>query len=333
MTAEDYDDDCGGTAGLSRWLLPAFLLSLLAHGGFLYWAHGVSLAASSQEVYDRLVPRTFRVERVEIDQKLLEPEPAVDKKVALAPQAVSLPQEKMAFEKLMAETKGEPAAPKIDQSFLSDKPSAASTTLDKTLQTAQLTGAQSALEDPKALEQALLGDRPDAGSQRVGDLLAPDSLTGRAIVRSGQLQGGDKPGYSNLDDLLAQTGPLSPGTAPILMPSDLLFEYGEYRLTEDAMAGLRKLGLLIRRNPQADFLIEGHTDSFGSEESNLALSQDRATMVKIWLVREMQIAPERIETRGFGESRLIAPGSGTQEEQQINRRVEIVIKNRDARGN
>ncbi len=77
----------------------------------------------------------------------------------------------MAFEKLMADNKGEPAAPKVDQSFLSDKPTASSTTFDKTMQTAQLTGAQSALEDPKALQQAILGDRPDAGSKPVGELL------------------------------------------------------------------------------------------------------------------------------------------------------------------
>jgi len=74
------------------------------------------------------------------------------------------------------------------------------------------------------------------------------------------------------------------------------------------------------------FLIEGHTDSVGTEESNLILSQDRATMVKMWLVREMKIPADRIETVGFGASRLIAPASGTQEEQQINRRVEIVIR-------
>ena len=330
MIEADYDDEVRSSS-FSRWVVPALVVSLLLHAWFLYWAYGVSLAANSQKVYDRLVPRTFHVERVEIDQKLLEPEPAADQRPALAPQAVDLPQEKMAFEKLMADNKGEPAAPKIDQSFLSDKPTASSTTFDKTMQTAQLTGAQSALEDPQALQQALLGDRPDAGSKPVGDLLAPDSLTGRAIVKAGQLRGGDTPGFSNLDDLLAQTGPLSPGTAPILMPTDLLFEYGEYRLNPGAMAGLQKLGLLIRRNPQADFIIEGHTDSFGSEESNMVLSQDRATMVKMWLVREMQIAPERIETRGYGETRLIAPGTGTVEEQQINRRVEIVIRDRSSK--
>jgi outer membrane protein OmpA-like peptidoglycan-associated protein len=327
MIDADYDDEVS-SSGFSRWVLPALIISLLLHAAFLYWARSVSLADTSQKVYERLVPRAFHVERVEIDQKLLEPEPADERKPALAPEAVQLPQEKMAFENLMADPKGEPAAPKIDQSFLSDKPSASSITFDKTMQTAQLTGAQSALEDPKALHQALLGDRPDAGSKPAGELLAPDSLAGRAIAKAGELRGGDTPGFSNLDELLAQTGPLSPGTAPILMPTDLLFEYGEYRLTPAAVAGLQKLGLLIRRNPQADFIIEGHTDSFGSDEFNMTLSENRAAEVKKWLVNEMQIPPERIETRGYGKTRLIAPGTGTVEEQQINRRVEIVIRDR-----
>lgn len=327
MTEADYDDS---SSGVSRWVIPALVASLLLHGYFLYWAAGVSVAANSREVYDRLVQRTFQIAPIEIDQKLLDPEPAADKKPALAPEAVQLPQEKVAFEKLMADTQGEPAAPKIDQALLSDRPTASTPSLNKTLQTAQQTGAESALEDPKALQQALLDDHPAGGSTPAGDLPVPDSLTGRAIAQAGPLRGGSTPGFSNLDVLLAQTGPLTPGTAPILMPSDLLFEFGKYSLNAAAQNGLQKLGLLIRRNPQADFLIEGHTDSIGDDASNLTLSQDRATMVKMWLVQEMGIAPERIETHGYGETRLIAPASGTVEEQQINRRVEIVIRDRTA---
>jgi outer membrane protein OmpA-like peptidoglycan-associated protein len=298
----------------------------LLHGYFWFWARGFTLNQSSEEYYERVVPRTFHLERADIDEKLLEPEPADDKRTAMAPQAVALPEEKVAFEKLMADTKGEPAAPKIDQVVLSEKPSAATTSLDQALETARRTGAQSVLEDSQSLQQALLDVKPESGGRSLSNLVAPEALTGRAIVQNGQLRGGDTPGFSNLDDLLARTGPLSAETAPILMPTDLLFEFGKYSLSPMAMAGLSKLGTLIQRNPQAVFLIEGHTDSFGTGEDNMALSQDRATMVKMWLVREMQIPAERIETVGFGESRLIAPGSGTQDEQQINRRVEIVIR-------
>ncbi|MCX7869786.1 MAG: OmpA family protein, partial [Terrimicrobiaceae bacterium] len=80
-------------------------------------------------------------------------------------------------------------------------------------------------------------------------------------------------------------GPLSPKTAPILLPNDLLFDYDSDALRPQAEESLSKLATLILRNPQSRFLIEGHTDSFGSEEYNLELSARRARTVRDWLER------------------------------------------------
>jgi len=330
MTAAEFEDDHGGSpSGFARWIVPALIVSLALHGYFWFWARDYQISqAHSESYYERVVPRAFHVERVEIDEKLLEPETSDEKRQAMAPQAVALPEEKVAFEKLMADNKGEPAAPKIDHSILSEKPSAATTTFESAAQLAERSGAKSLLEDTQSLQTALLSEKPEAGGNTLGKLLDPEALTGRAIVQQGQLRGGDTPGFSNLDDLLAKTGPLSAETAPILMPTDLLFDYDQAGLRREALASLEKLGTLIRRNPQAVFLIEGHTDAFGSDQYNLALSQQRADVVKMWLVSAMQIPPARVEAKGFGESRLIAPASGTVEEQQINRRVEIVIRNK-----
>jgi outer membrane protein OmpA-like peptidoglycan-associated protein len=313
-------------SSFSRWLFPALIISILLHLLFWFWARTYSFAASGREVYDRIVPRTFHLERVEIDAKLLAHDPATDRQNSLAPESVDLPDEQASFEKLMADNKGEPAAPKIDQAVLSEKPTAAATTLEETMQMAKRSGAQSILEDTRSLQTALLSEKPGANGQPAGKILDPQALTGRADAKTGPLRGMDTPGFSNLDDLLARTGPLTPETAPILMPTDLLFDYDQISLRPEALASLEKLGTLIRRNPQATFLIEGHSDSFGSDDYNLDLSERRAETVKAWLVTVMKISPERIAARGFGESRLIAPGSGTIEEQQINRRVEIVIR-------
>jgi outer membrane protein OmpA-like peptidoglycan-associated protein len=83
---------------------------------------------------------------------------------------------------------------------------------------------------------------------------------------------------------------------------------------------------LIQRNPQSVFKVEGHTDSFGSDQYNMDLSQRRAETVKTWLVGNMSIDPGRIQTQGFGKTRLIVPAERSVEEQQLNRRVEIVIR-------
>ena len=327
MIAAEFEDVQGDSASsFSRWIVPALALSILLHLLFWYWARGFSMPSSGREVYERIVPRTFHLERVEIDSELLAPDPASERKKSLAPESVNLPNEKTAFEKLMADNKGEPEAPKIDQAILSEKPTAASTSLEDTTQMAKRSGAQSILEDTRALQTALLAEKPDVTGRPTGKLLDPQALTGRVAMKTGKLRGGDTPGFSNLDDLLARTGPLSSETAPILMPTDLLFDYDQINLRLEALASLEKLGTLIRRNPQAAFIIEGHTDSFGSDEYNLDLSRRRADTVKAWLITIMKIPPDRIAARGFGESRPIAAGSGTIEEQQINRRVEIVIR-------
>jgi len=330
MMAAEFDGNGDETpTGFARWVIPALLLSLLLHGCFWYWASGLALTpALSEEYYDRVVPRAFHVDRVEIDEKLLQPEPttAAEKRQAMAPQAIALPQEIVAFEKLMADTPGEPAAPQIDHALLSDQPTAASTTYETAALLAETSGAKSLLEDSQSLETALLAETPEAGGKTLGQILDPDALAGRAIVQAGPLRGGKTPGFSNLDDLLAQTGPLTAETAPILMPADLLFDSDQAELQSQAVASLKKLAELIQRNPQATFLIEGHTDSFGSDEYNLALSQRRADVVKMWLINVMQTPQDRTKTQGYGKTRLLAPDTGTSDEQQINRRVEIVIR-------
>jgi outer membrane protein OmpA-like peptidoglycan-associated protein len=133
-------------------------------------------------------------------------------------------------------------------------------------------------------------------------------------------------GFSNLDDLLNRGGNLSSSTAPILMPTDLLFEYGSDILSENARLSLMKLGLLIVRNPHSRFIVEGHTDSFGTGEYNFNLSQRRANAVVGWLISSLRLDTTRVEAVGLGKTRLIAPGSGTVEEQAINRRVEIKVR-------
>ncbi|MFM8656404.1 MAG: OmpA family protein, partial [Chthoniobacterales bacterium] len=142
--------------------------------------------------------------------------------------------------------------------------------------------------------------------------------------------GGDVPaGYSDLDELLAQSGGLTASNAPIFMPSDVLFGYDESFLRPGAVISLEKLGELIRRSPQSRFRIEGNTDSFGGPDYNARLSLARADSVKTWLAQTMGIEPSRIDTRGLGSTKPLAPVDGTIEQQQLNRRVDIVILRAD----
>src|SRR6185437_5374166 len=145
---------------------------------------------------------------------------------------------------------------------------------------------------------------------------------------------GRSPGFSDLDQLLSQKGPLGSGTQ-LRMPDDQLFQYDSAELQPSAIGQLQKLAVLIKRNPRATFTVEGYTDSFGSPEYNLDLSQRRADSVKQYLVQMMGINPAQVETKGYGASKfLVAPRPVTVnspeeqaeiERQRPNRRVVIVV--------
>jgi outer membrane protein OmpA-like peptidoglycan-associated protein len=273
----------------------------------------------SDAFYERIVPRTFRLERVDIDPRLLEPEP--DRTASKTPEPIPLPEETLAFEKVTTAVPDGANPPRLDKALLAEKPGLP-VPGDAGSPAAPTTGLDPL--DDTSLAEALLSESPALAIDPSMD----DTLAG-ATVRGGELDPaipGEGRGFSNLDALLAETGPLGSETAPILMPADLLFDYDSHELAPGAVASLEKLGLLLRRNPQASFLIEGHTDSFGPDDYNIELSRRRAESVKEWLVQRMGIPASSVSTVGLGKARLIAPADGTIEEQQLNRRVEIAIR-------
>jgi OOP family OmpA-OmpF porin len=84
---------------------------------------------------------------------------------------------------------------------------------------------------------------------------------------------------------------------------------------------LNILGTFLKEWPQAKGEISGHTDNVGSDKYNLSLSQRRAASVKKYLVEKFNIAPERLTTEGYGESKPIASNK-TKDGRQQNRRIE-----------
>ncbi len=314
--------DLGSSStGIRPWILPALLLSLLLHGLFWMWSNHITINPLKGVDYDPSPPRRFQLESVDLDPRLLNPAPSEVKRPAAAPVAVKLPDETAALGKFSGDQPALPPAPKLDSKILSETPKLPARSIQSALQSVESKEAEFPAE--KALTSELLAEKPAIGESPAVQLAAP------GFEKGGRSEGGPpskENGFSNLDDLLAQTGPLTPETAPILMPTDLLFDYNAPELRLEAVESLRKLGLLIQKNPRARFIIEGHSDSFGSHEYNLELSRHRAESVKAWLTANMGIRGDSIQTVGYGKSRLLAPADGTIEQQQINRRVEIVIR-------
>lgn len=104
------------------------------------------------------------------------------------------------------------------------------------------------------------------------------------------------------------------------------FEFNESALLPEAEATLDVVGETVQKYPDLRFRIDGHTDAVGPEAYNQALSARRAEAVKRYLVDNLGIAEERLETRGFGESQPLATNA-TNTGRTLNRRVEFSVTN------
>jgi outer membrane protein OmpA-like peptidoglycan-associated protein len=80
------------------------------------------------------------------------------------------------------------------------------------------------------------------------------------------------------------------------------------------------IGNIVKKDPTETFLIEGHTDAVGSDQSNLILSDQRAESVANVLSDVYGIPPENLATQGYGEQYLKINTDGPEQE---NRRVTI----------
>lgn len=105
--------------------------------------------------------------------------------------------------------------------------------------------------------------------------------------------------------------------------ADVLFDLGKYSLSNDAQLKLARLAGVILSHPGLNLAIEGHTDSTGTEDFNLKLSQQRAETVRSFLITQ-GLAPDSITAAGLGEANPIAD-NGSAAGRQQNRRVEIIV--------
>jgi outer membrane protein OmpA-like peptidoglycan-associated protein len=109
----------------------------------------------------------------------------------------------------------------------------------------------------------------------------------------------------------------------VLTLGDVLFATGKAELNYNAMRNLDKLAEFLKKYPTRNILVEGHTDSRGSESMNLTLSQNRADSVRNALVSR-GVDGTRITAKGYGKSQPVADNA-TESGRSQNRRVEIVI--------
>lgn len=107
---------------------------------------------------------------------------------------------------------------------------------------------------------------------------------------------------------------------------DVYFDYDESNLSDDTRDKLSRDADLLKSNPQLSVTIEGHADSRGTSEYNLALGERRSTGVRDYIT-SLGIATNRLRTISYGKERPVC----TEETESCwsqNRRAHLVITGR-----
>ena len=105
--------------------------------------------------------------------------------------------------------------------------------------------------------------------------------------------------------------------------NNVFFDFDKATLREESFVELDRVVKLMNENPSLEIEMSAHTDSKGSDEYNLKLSDNRARSVMEYILSK-GIPENRIQSKGYGETRPVAEND-TDENRQLNRRVEFTI--------
>ncbi len=108
-----------------------------------------------------------------------------------------------------------------------------------------------------------------------------------------------------------------------LVMNNLFFDFDKDRIRVESYPELNRIAQFLADNSDLTLMLSGHTDSLGTKEYNLKLSERRARAVVEYLI-EKGIDPDRLDYRGFGESSPVMDNN-TEKNRQANRRVEFEI--------
>ncbi|HEX6098084.1 MAG TPA: OmpA family protein [Thermoanaerobaculia bacterium] len=116
----------------------------------------------------------------------------------------------------------------------------------------------------------------------------------------------------------------SEGEIEVRLTNDILFDYDSAALRSASRTTLNELAQNFAQYPDNQIIVEGHTDSAGSDAYNQRLSEQRAGNVADYLI-DRGVASRNVVVYGYGESDPKS-SNDTAEGRQLNRRVEIHIR-------
>ena len=170
---------------------------------------------------------------------------------------------------------------------------------------------------------AELAQRDAEAAQRTSAVARADTAEAQRVAAMAMDQ--NRMLQERLRELNAQATP----RGLVITLGDVLFDTDQAQLKAPGNRMIEQLAAVLKEYPMRNVLIEGFTDSTGSNSHNQSLSERRADAVRIAFMNQ-GIAVARIRTQGLGEGFPVA-GNDNPEGRQLNRRVEIVLSDEQGR--
>ena len=199
---------------------------------------------------------------------------------------------------------------------------------------AELAVSNATAERSKQQLQARTNEADQAHQQVAIAELSLEQKTAEANLarqQAADAQAGAAQDQASMAAMQAQMDEMNAKKTPrgmVITLGDVLFDTNQAQLKSGGARNVQKLAEFLKRYPQRTVLIEGFTDSRGSESSNQVLSEQRAQAVSMALTG-MDVGRDRVSTKGYGEAYAVA-SNDTASGRQLNRRVEIMLS--DERG-
>lgn len=104
----------------------------------------------------------------------------------------------------------------------------------------------------------------------------------------------------------------------------ILFDFNDSNLKPEAESAIQKIADILKKHPNREIRVAGHTDNIGKKEYNQKLSEDRAKSVLHQLVEKHKMDEGKISFKGFADTQPVV-SNDTEENRAKNRRVEITL--------
>jgi OmpA-OmpF porin, OOP family len=316
---------------LFRWILLAVLASLLFHAGVALWLGWIHLGSYAIPYQQEINPQPFELKRVEINSAYL-------KGQARGPMTmVPIPRDSSPSPQIAPDSKI------ITQALQDARPQITVPTPPAISQMSE-TGSSStspyAFSDRAVVEAEInrlqAGERapsmPNAANAPVLPAGGTDGASGGATGLQGPARAGvrELPAFAQISPNFRspQAGLNSHLPEPVVLrlPADVVFDFDSSQLRPEAIPLLQQAVDLIKKYAIARIRVDGHTDTIGTDEYNQTLSETRAKVVEEWLRQNPDTNRYEYESHGYGKTRPLVNPQGSADEQQRNRRVEIVIQ-------